>query len=166
MNAHRRPHFVHRRLPRLTLALVVLLALPLRAQSTAACAGPKDVCGFFDSFISALNRRDWDAFRGTFAPGITAIFERPGPAQVQQGRAAVEAVFQNIFPKAGAPAAPLPPALRPQGVVVQTYRDIAIISFELQRQGQLARRTLVFHRVRHGWEVVHIHGSASDLSQP
>ncbi|MEO5798281.1 MAG: nuclear transport factor 2 family protein [Gemmatimonadales bacterium] len=145
------------------LGLMACAAPPVGAQTASACAGPKDLCHFFDAFMSALNRRDWEAFRGTFAPDITAIFERPGPPGVQQGRRAVETVFQNIFPRPGTPAAALPPALVPEGVVVQTFGDIAIVSFELQRPGQLARRTLVFHRIGRNWEVVHIHGSASDL---
>ncbi len=155
---------MRRRVSAMTSSLALLAAFSLGAQAQPACPGPKDVCGFFETFMSALNRRDWEAFRGTFAPDITVIFDRPGPPQRQEGRIAVEAVFQNIFPKSGSPPAPLPPALLPEGVKVQLFRDIAIVSFHLRRPDQLGRRTLVFHRVSRGWEVVHIHGSSSELS--
>lgn len=154
---------MYRRVFVLTSSFALVAMCSLGAQTQPACPGPKDVCGLFETFMSALNRRDWEAFRGTFAPDITVIFDRPGPPQRQQGRVAVEAVFQNIFPKPGSPPAPLPPALVPEGVAVQLFRDIAIVSFHLRRPDQLGRRTLVFHRGFGGWKVVHIHGSSSDL---
>jgi len=156
-----------RRLLRTTPGLLLLsLALPLGAQTTAPCSGPRDVCTFFSTFISALNRRDWDAFRATFAEDITVIFAAPGPPARQDGRAAVEAVFQNIFPRPGSPPGPLPPPLQPDSVRVQDFGDVAVVTFLLRRPNQLDRRTLVFHRTRDGWRVAHIHGSSAELSAP
>jgi ketosteroid isomerase-like protein len=153
-------------LPTRGLLLLVLAAGPLGAQAAPSCPGPTDVCTFFATFLSALNRRDWNAFRATFADDITVIFAAPGPPERQDGRAAVEAVFQNIFPKPGDGPAPLPPPLQPDSVLVQDFGDVAIVSFVLRRPDQLGRRTLVFHRTAAGWKVVHIHGSSASLSAP
>jgi ketosteroid isomerase-like protein len=155
------------RLLRATLGLLALcVVLPLGAQARTPCSGPQDVCRFFSTFLSALNRRDWDAFRATFADDITVIFASPGPPERQDGRAAVEAVFQNIFPKPGSPPNPLPPPLQPDSVRVQDFGDVAVVSFLLRRPNHLDRRTLVFHRTLAGWRVVHIHGSSADISAP
>lgn len=152
------------RCPRVLLLLSLLVAPPdIAAQTGAECGGPPEVCGFFETFVAALNRRDWAAFRATFADDITVIFERPGPPQRQDGREAVEAVFRNIFPQPGSAPGPLPPPLVPEGILVQSYGDVAIVSFHLPRQGQMARRTLVLHRTPRAWEVIHIHGSVTDL---
>jgi ketosteroid isomerase-like protein len=156
-----------RRRLRATLGFLSLcVALPLGAQARTPCLGPEDVCRFFATFLSALNRRDWGAFRATFADDITVIFASPGPPERQDGRAAVEAVFQNIFPRLGSAPNPLPAPLQPDSVRVQDFGDVAIVSFLLRRPGQLYRRTLVFHRTLAGWRVVHIHGSSADLSAP
>jgi ketosteroid isomerase-like protein len=146
--------------------VLLIAAAPLTAQTAPPCPGPPDVCAFFATFMSALNRRDWDAFRATFADDITVIFAAPGPPERQDGRAAVEAVFQNIFPKSGDSPAPLPPPLKPDSVLVQDFGDVAVVSFVLRRPDQLGRRTLVFHRTEAGWKVVHIHGSSASLSTP
>lgn len=146
--------------------LALLVALPLSAQAGPPCPGPRDVCEFFAIFLSALNRRDWDAFRTTFADDITVIFASPGPPDRQDGRAAVEAVFQNIFPKPGTSPSALPPAIEPDSVLVQDFGDVAVVSFLVRRPDQLGRRTLVLHRTAAGWKVVHIHGSSASLSPP
>ena len=144
-------------------AFGLLLVPPLRAQAPPACPGPADVCAFLTTFLSALNRRDWDAFRGTFAEDITVIFDRPGPPQRQEGRAAVEAVFQNIFPAPGSPPGPTATPVLPDSLMVQALGDVAVVSFHVRHADQLGRRTLVFHRTADGWKVVHIHGSSAPL---
>jgi ketosteroid isomerase-like protein len=155
------------RLLRATFGFLALLAaLPLGAQTPPPCPGPRDVCEFFSTFLSALNQRDWKAFTATFADDITVIFASPGPPERQDGRAAVEAAFQNIFPKPGSPPSPPPPPLQPASVRVQDFGDVAVVSFVLRRPDQLGRRTLVFHRTTAGWKVVHIHGSSAALSGP
>jgi ketosteroid isomerase-like protein len=141
----------------------LIAALPLSAEAQSPCPGPKDVCEFFASFLGALNRRDWDAFRASLSDDITVIFDRPGPSERQEGRLAVEGVFRNRFAPAGSTPSPLPPPVQPDSVLVQAYGDVAIVSFHLRGPDQLGRRTLVFHRTTGGWKVVHIHGSSVAL---
>lgn len=149
------------------LGLLTLIAtLPVSAQTPSACPGPKDVCQFFATFIAALNRRDWDAFRATLSDDITVIFDQPGPSERQEGRRAVESDFRSRFPPPGSTTTPLPPPVQPDSVMVQAYGDVAIVSFYLRTPARLGRRTLVFHRTSSGWSVVHIHGSSAPLTSP
>ena len=151
-------------------ALIILAAFatpPLAAQESASCSTPRDACAFFDTFLTAFNRRDWDAFRATLADDISVIFDSPEQPERQDGRLAVERFFQAIFPSPGLQPRPLPPPLKPDNLVAKDLGDVVIISFHLRAPDHVARRTIVLHRTVSGWRVIHIHGSSFDLpSQP
>ena len=149
----------------ITVASVALLwAIQLRGQTPTTCTTPRDACQFFGTFLSALNHRDWDAFRATLDSGITVMFDQPAPPERQDGRVAVEAIFRLIFPEAGSAPRPLPPPLVPENLKVQSFGDVVVVSFHLRGLDNLARRTLVLHHTTAGWRVVHIHGSSSRSS--
>lgn len=144
------------------LAVVALVgARGLGAQTASACTTPQDACAFFDTFVSAFNRRDWPAFQATLAPDVSVIFDRPGPPSRQDGHVAVEAVFRMIFPDAPASGAGLPSQIRPQQLRTQDFGDVVVVSFHLTDPGAIGRRTLVLHRTAVGWHVAHVHGSSS-----
>ena len=167
------------------LALITLggaLSVPVAAQpmsardttgrveavnaNAAPCDGPVAVCALLAKFLTAFNERDFDTFRSTFAKDITFFVDRPFPPRRVDGRAAAEGVFAGGFapygPTASSPRPPLPPPLIPSRLRVQVFGDAALITFEVIRPTELARRTLVAQRDGNDWRIVHIHASSGD----
>jgi acetyl esterase/lipase len=140
-----------------------LLTVSPQAASASGCAAPVDACAFFDHYLDALNRRDWRAFTATFDDSISVMFDRPGPPERRDGRAAVEELFRRIFPPDGIPPARLPPPLHPEQLLAQDLGDTVVVSFHVRSSDELARRTVVLHRTANGWRVVHIHASSFDV---
>lgn len=144
--------------------IVAGLACSLWARSAAvaqtACRVPVEACVFVDSFFTALNQRDWSAFRLTLDDSISIFLEEPAPPERFDGRAPAESLFARIFPPATGPRPPLPPPIVPLHLRVQDFGDVMLVSFEIARTKATARRTLVLHRTASGWRIVHIHGSA------
>jgi hypothetical protein len=133
----------------------------LQAQAPSACAQPREACAFLTNFLSAFNHRDWLAFKATLDPDVSVIFDRPGPVLRQDGHVAVEAVFRLIFPDSLPAGAPAPSQLNPQQLQVQDFGDVVVISFNLTDRAPVGRRTLILHRTKSGWHMIHIHGSSS-----
>ena len=138
-------------------------ALP-SAQSGTGCVTPRDACAFFDGYLEAFNRRDWDVFRATLDDSITVMFDRPASPDRRDGRAAVEEMFRRVFPRPGE-SGPLPPPVRPEQLRVQDLGGVVIVSFHFRTPGEVARRTVVLHRASSGWRVVHIHASSGPAAQ-
>ena len=142
------------------LVVSTVAAFPVRAQSAVQCMTPPEACAFLNTFLSALNQRNWPAFRATLADDISVVFDSPALPGRRDGRAAVEEAFARIFPSPDQPATQLPPPVQPENLLVQDFGDVVIISFQLTGPDSVSRRTLVFHRSPIGWRVVHIHGSS------
>lgn len=148
------------------VGFAIMVGLPSLARAQSTCVQPADVCAFFNSFLTALNKRDWPAYRVTLADSISVFLEDPAPAQRFDGRAAAESLFIQIFPPPGTPSASLPAPIVPRHLRIQSFGDVAIISFEIVRPQAVARRTLIARRGADGWQMVHIHGSARTLPPP
>ena len=146
--------------------MVWVLVPALGAQTAVGDSSPMSAQAFFESFLSALNQRDWEKFRGTFADDITVMFDHPGPPIRQDGRTAVEALFRFIFPPPGATPRALPPPVQPFNLKVQDLGEAAVISFHFKDENLVVRRTLVARRTPAGWRVVHIHGSSAQAPTP
>ena len=62
---------------------VVLLALavglPRTASAQSSCVQPAEACAFFTTFLTALNKRDWPAYRATLDDSISIFLEDPAP---------------------------------------------------------------------------------------
>jgi hypothetical protein len=143
--------------------LVLSVALPDTASAQSLCVKPAEACAFFTTFLSALNKRDWPAYRATLDDSISVFLEDPAPAQRFDGRMSAESLFIQLFPPAETPACSLPAPIVPAHLRVQSFGDVAVISFEIVRPQSVSRRTLVAHRGANGWRMVHIHGSARPL---
>ena len=135
---------------------------------TEPCVGPAPVCALLTRFITAFNARDFEAFRETFADDISFFVDRPFPPLRLDGRAAAENVFAAGFARYGPqgkdPKPPLPPPLVPSHLRVQAFGDVAIITFEVVRPNEVARRTLVAQLQGSEWRIVHIHASSADTA--
>ena len=150
---------------RISAFVVLALAMGLShaAPAQSSCIQPAEACAFFNTFLTALNKRDWPAFRATLDDSISVFLEDPAPGKRFDGRMPAESLFASIFPAPGTSPQSLPPAIVPTHLRIQSFGDVAIITFEILRPQTLARRTLVVHRGAHGWHMVHIHGSGRPL---
>lgn len=144
--------------------LSLLLTMLLQAQQTSTCLTPHDACAFFDGYLSAFNRRDWEAFRATFDDSITVMFDRPAPPERRDGRVAVEELFRRVFPAAGQSPQQVPPPIVPDRLLTQDLGDVVVVSFHIRSSDEVARRTVILHRTPRGWRVIHIHGSSVDVA--
>lgn len=142
------------------VVLALAMTIPVFARAQASCSKPVDACAFVDTFLSALNRQDWPAFRRTLDDSISVFLENPAPVQRLDGRPAAESLFVNIFTPPADRSSPLPPAFVPEHLRAQDFGSVVVVTFELRRPQALSRRTLVLSRGPTGWHVVHIHGSA------
>jgi ketosteroid isomerase-like protein len=145
--------------------LAFAAALPSSASAQSSCVQPAEACAFFSRFLTALNKRDWPAYRATLDDSISVFLEDPAPAQRFDGRPAAESLFIQIFPPAGTPASALLPPIVPVHLRIQSFGDVSVISFEIVRPQSVSRRTLIAHRGANGWRMVHIHGSARPLPE-
>ncbi len=146
------------------LSMVGPAAAFTSAQGGTGCVTPRDACAFFDAYLEAFNRRDWDVFRATFDDNITVMFDRPASPDRRDGRAAVEEMFRRVFPRPGE-SGPLPPPVRPERLLVQDLGGVVIVSFHFRSSGEVARRTVLLHKASTGWRVVHIHASSGPAAQ-
>lgn len=149
-------------------SLVAAFARTVQIDRTLGpCDATAPVCALLREFITAFNARDFEAFRRTFSDDISFFVDRPYPPRRLDGRAAAEAVFSAGFAPYGAsavgPKPPLPTPIVPSRLRVQTYGDVAVLTFEVARATELARRTLVARREGGVWRIVHIHASSADV---
>jgi len=147
--------------------LAVALSILLVAQSGVALeqpSGEQDVRRALASFIDALNNLKWDAFRAWFAEEATLFNpEIPDVRDLGRidGREAIERSFRLVFDSARRQASG-PPYLHivPRNVRVQMLVDVAVVTFEFDRDGgSMGRRTLVFRKQAEGWRIIHLHAS-------
>ena len=124
-------------------------AQPVKAGAEAAAS----------AFLAAFNALDKRAFDAHFADDVTMFFpDGPFPLERIEGKPAVTAAFHRFFDMAKARGATRLSIL-PSDLVVQTYGDTAIASFELAGDDALGRRSLVMRHGAGGWKIVHFHAS-------
>lgn len=117
------------------------------------------------AFIEAFNNLDWESFRLGFTDDATVFFPFPQVPRRATGRAEVEAVFKRFF-DAGRKQRPNPPYLNiePKDVKIQMLRDAAIVTFHLEGDDAVGRRTVVFQKQGGKWLIAHL--SASSIAKP
>jgi ketosteroid isomerase-like protein len=111
---------------------------------------------------AALVAADAEAFDACFADDITLFNPEIPGADIHrlEGRAAVMGHFRRMFDEARK-RQPAPPYfnVKPEKIAIQMLGDVAIATFEFQRDGgSFGRRTFVFAN-RDGWRITHIHAS-------
>jgi ketosteroid isomerase-like protein len=114
------------------------------------------------SFVQAFSSMDEVRFGEFFAPEITMFFpDGPFPRGRIDGRESVLSAFHGLFKLAkerGRSALKIVPL----GQRVQQYGNVAVITFGLDQEGAVGRRTLVLRAVRGEWRIVHFHASTID----
>jgi ketosteroid isomerase-like protein len=139
--------------------LFLLLSPSLFAQEQSASA-ESEVRDALAKFVSAFDNLDWKTFRSTFDDGATVFYPRGFPERAN-GRDEFEKAFKLVFQqiRAGKTTAPYM-NIQPKDMNLQIFGDIAIATFHLDdRPGFLNRRTIVLHKTRLGWKIVHLHAS-------
>jgi hypothetical protein len=99
--------------------LVLLLTSVAYARQPTSCGAPREACTFFDAYVAAFNRHDWEAFRATFDDSITVLFDRPVSAERRDDREAVGGRLRHFFPAPGRDRSQLPPPIHPEQLRVQ-----------------------------------------------
>ncbi|HET8567562.1 MAG TPA: nuclear transport factor 2 family protein [Candidatus Limnocylindria bacterium] len=116
---------------------------------------PEELVG---EFVRAFEARDLDGFLGCFAADATAAF--PFSGEPQRGRHALRERFSRYLADIATGAAPAPPPVTLDDLVVQRLGpDASVALFTYGRPREIRRRTLVLRREGGRWWVVHLHGS-------
>ena len=114
------------------------------------------------AFIEAFNNLDWERFRYCFSDDATIFFpSRSGDSPHRaNGRDEIEARFKPGFDEIRK-SKPNPPYLNiePKDLKIQMLRDGAIVTFHLDGDDSVGRRTVVFQKRKGKWLIVHLHAS-------
>jgi len=144
--------------------LVLLFASLVVSPSVFAQGKPvspeSEVRDALAKFVVAFDNLDWENFRSAFDDNATVFYPRAFP-QRDSGREEFEKKFKVVFQQiqGGKTSAPYMD-IQPKDMRIQIFSDIAIATFHLDdRAGFLNRRTLVLHKARAGWKIVHLHAS-------
>jgi ketosteroid isomerase-like protein len=138
------------------------------SQANTAKANPEaEVRQAAEKFVEALANFDWKKFRLSFAEDAT--FFHPDlsfdPSRVN-GRDAIVAAFENRLRDRPREKGPPYLNIQPKDVKIQMLGDAAaVVTFHLEGEKTLGRRTLVFQRWQGAWLIAHLHGSSIALQK-
>jgi len=114
-----------------------------------------------EGFLVAFRNLDWEPFRASFAEDATVFFpQTAGVVERADGKGQIEEVFSRVFERARAQKAE-PPYLHiePSDVRIQSFGNVAIVTFHLDDPGVFGRRSVVFENREGQWLIVHLHAS-------
>lgn len=111
------------------------------------------------SFLDAFKSMDEERFDEFFAPEVTMFFpDGPFPNGRVEGRDAVLSAFHSFFQLAkerGRKALNIVPLEQR----VQLYGDVAVVTFRLDGDDTIGRRSIVFRNIGGDWRIAHFHAS-------
>jgi ketosteroid isomerase-like protein len=144
------------------MAAVLLTVLSVAAFGAVPGSG-QAVRAELTRCLQAFVNGDAETFAGCFAEDITLFNPEIPGAETHRldGRETVAAHFRRLIDNARQAGA-RPPLFKiePKNVGVQMFGDVAVATFEFDRDGgSLGRRTFVFAWRDNHWRVVHIHAS-------
>jgi len=138
------------------MAVPLLLALAL----AAAPLPPSTPDGAAIAFLDAFKSMDEARFDQFFAPDVTMFFpDGPFPETRVEGREAVLAAFHEFFAlvrKRGRTAL----NITPLDQRVQLYGEVAIVSFGLENDESVGRRSIILRKIGNDWRIAHFHASS------
>ena len=145
---------------RLAAVLLFLLLMPSIPAQTQTVSAELEVRAALARFISAFDDLDWESFGLAFDDDATVFYPRAFPERAS-GRAEFEKTFKTVFQQIrGAKTTAPYMDIQPRDMKIQMFGEIAIATFHLtDRAGFLSRRTIVLHRAKAGWKIVHLHAS-------
>ena len=141
------------------MAVSLLLALALASAPLPHLSTP-DAAAV--EFLDAFKSMDQERFDQFFAPDVTMFFpDGPFPATRVEGREAVLAAFHEFFAlarKRGRTAL----NIAPLDQRVQLYGEVAVVSFGLESDEAVGRRSIVLRKIGNDWRIAHFHASSID----
>lgn len=141
------------------MALSLLLVLALAAAPLPHPATP-DAAAI--EFLDAFRSMDQVRFDRYFAPDVTMFFpDGPFPETRVEGREAVLAAFHEFFAlarKRGRTAL----NIAPLDQRVQLYGEVAVVSFGLESDESVGRRSIILRKIGNDWRIAHFHASSVD----
>ena len=156
---------------RSTTALLITLVLSVTPGPALKAQGRDDIQATMQGFLVAFNNLDMSAFIAYFADDAT-FFNRPAPPPQTfpdrvQGKSDIQRVFQVVFEQiragSGRTTAPFQ-NIQPQGLLIQRFDDVAIVTFHLGTSVARGRRTFVLRRIGEEWKIEHLHASTFDTT--
>ena len=142
------------------LAPFIALALVLAPQQERANTPGAAVGSFLDAFRT-LDERKFDEH---FASDVTMFFpDGPFPEGRVEGRDAVLAAFHSFF-KLAKERGRTSLQVIPLEQRVQQHGDVAIVTFRLDQDGAVGRRSFVMRKIGDEWLIAHFHASTIDPS--
>ena len=141
------------------MAVSLLLALALAAGPLPNLSAPNAAAAEFLDAFKSMDQARFDPF---FAPDVTMFFpDGPFPEKRVEGREAVLAAFHEFFAlarKRGRTALNIVPLDQR----VQLYGEVAVVSFGLESEDALGRRSIIFRKIGSDWRIAHFHASSID----
>ena len=131
------------------------------AQQETAASDSAELVITINGFVKAFSSLNWEAFTAYFADNATAFFP---PSAKFPYRANNKTDVLNIFRKVFDNAQKMNPAaphidIQPEELKIQMAGTVAITSFLLHDPGMLARRTIVWQKIKGAWLIIHLHAS-------
>ena len=115
-----------------------------------------------ENFLTAFERLDWPAFVGAFEDRATVFFPLPEPAREFTGRDEFEPQFRAVFDsiRASNPTGPPYHDLEPKQLeIVPLASGVALVTFLLDNEERMGRRSLVLVQSGEHWKIRHLHAS-------
>ena len=142
-------------------------ATPIQAQAPVAgaanwTADSTAIHRALNRFLQAFENLEWTEFRAAFADSATVFHPAPSMAQRVAGPAGIDSTFQRVFAQIRAEATGGPPFhhLVVTDLVIRSLgRDVALVTFHLRNARRIGRRSVILHRERIGWKIIHLHAS-------
>ena len=138
-----------------SLIALALVAAPLpNHESTPEAAAA--------SFLEAFKSMDEVRFDTFFAPDVTMFFpDGPFPNGRVEGRDAVLSAFHRFF-KLVKERGRTTLNIVPLEQRVHRYGDLAIVTFQLDGEDSVGRRSIVLRKLGNEWRIAHFHASTHD----
>jgi ketosteroid isomerase-like protein len=140
----------------------------------AVATGGQQPSGAADVAVSLLNAivtSNLEGVMAVFAEDATAFMPTASAPTRLTGKAEIRGAFAALLQNAPASAAPRPVSAR--DLAVQSFGDVAVVTFHLDSAQPVGaglravgRRTLVLHRSGGVWAVVHLHASTMVTTAP
>ena len=150
------------RLASMALLLQVLLGIARAQDHTSSNS---EIEQALSRFLTAFNNLDWPVFRDCFSTSPTVFFPLPQVVRRVEGEE-FDKVWQRFFDQARKRAVgggkTTPPFLdiRPKDMRIDRLDDqVAVVTFHLNAEPKLNRRTIVLQKFPAGWKIVHLHAS-------
>ena len=137
--------------------LAALVALALLAAPVTPIEGTPEAASA--AFLDAFKKMDEPRFDSFFAPEASMFFpDGPFPKGRVEGREAVLSAFHSFFKLVKARGRSTL-NITPLEQRVQRYGDVAVVTFRLDQDGAVGRRSIVLRKVAKEWRIVHFHAS-------